>query len=84
MKAKMVKRNGAMLASLPSQDDVQFLSHRYDNLVQWKDNIVEELLNLNQRLVELEKNVGRIDNEIDDLLFYSYQYSTFLCHNWLD
>ena len=47
MKAKMVERNEAMAASLPNQDDVQFLSDSYDNLVQSKDDITQELLNLN-------------------------------------
>ena len=44
MKAKMVERNKAMAASLPNQDDVQFLSDSYDNLVQSKDEIAQELL----------------------------------------
>ena len=64
MKAKMVERNEAMAASLPNQDDVQFLSDSYDNLVQSKDKIAQELLNLNRRLVELKENVWRIDKAI--------------------
>ena len=75
LKAKMVKRNEAMAASLPNQDDVQFLSDSNDNLVQSKDDIAQELSNLNRRLVELKENVGRIDKAIDELLFYSFQYN---------
>ena len=70
MKAKIVERNEPMAASLPNQDDVQFLSDSYDNLVQSKDEIAQELLNLNPRLVELKENVGRIDQAIDELLFF--------------
>ena len=54
----------------------QFLSDSYDhNLVQSKDEIAQELLNLNRRLVELTENVGRIDKAIVELLFYSFQYN---------
>ena len=60
-----------MAASLPKQDDVQFLSDSYDNMVQKKDEIAQELLNLNRRLVELKEDVGRIDKAIDELLFYT-------------
>ena len=49
----------------------QLLSDCYDNLVQSKDDIAQELLNLNRRLVELKQNVGRIDKAIDELLFYT-------------
>ena len=41
MEAKMAERNGAIAASLPNQDDVQFLSDSYDNLVQSKDDIAQ-------------------------------------------
>ena len=75
MKAKRAERNEAMAASLPNQDGVQFLSDSYDNLVQSKDEIAQELLNLNRRLVELKENVGRIDKKIVELLFYSFQYN---------
>ena len=75
MKAKMVERNEVMAASLPNQDDVQCLSDSYDNLVQLKNDITQELLNLNRRLVELKENVRRIDKAIDELLFYSFQYN---------
>ena len=71
----MVERNEAMAASLWNQDDVQFLGDSYDNLVQSKDDTAQEFLNLNQRLVELKENVGRIDKAIDELLFYSFQYN---------
>lgn len=46
MKAKMAETNEAMAASLPNQDDVQFLSDSYDNLVQSKDDITQEFLNI--------------------------------------
>ena len=49
----------------------QLLSECYDNLVQSKDDIAQELLNLNRRLVELKQNVGRIDEAIDEFLFYT-------------
>ena len=65
----MAERNEAMAASLPNQDDVQFLSDSYDNLVQSKDDIAQDLLNLNRRLVELKKDVGRIDKAVDELLY---------------
>ena len=48
MKAKMAERNEAMAASLPNQDDVQFLRDSYDNLVQSKDDIALWCLRLNK------------------------------------
>ena len=68
----MTKRNEAMAASLPNQDEVQFLSDSYDNLVQSKDDIAQDLLNFNRRFVELKKNIGRIDKAVDELLFYIF------------
>ncbi|CAH3129876.1 unnamed protein product [Pocillopora meandrina] len=55
---------------LSSENDVQYLSDGYDALVQSKTNMVEDLENLSLRL-----NVTGIDKAIDEMLFYSYQYS---------
>ena len=74
-KNKMAEKNEAAIASLPTENDVQYLSDGYDALVQSKTNMVEDLQNLSRRLDMLTENVARIDKAIDDMLFYSYQYN---------
>ena len=74
-KNKMAEKNEAAIASLPTENDVQYLSDGYDALVQSKTNMVEDLQNLSRRLDILTENVTRIDKAIDDMLFYSYRYN---------
>ena len=71
----MAKNNDAAIVSLPTENDVQYLSEGYDALVQSKTNMVEELQNLSRRLDILTENVTRIDKAIDEMLFYSFQYN---------
>lgn len=52
-KNKMAEKNDATRASLPTENDVQYLSDGYDALVQSKTNMVEDLENLSLRLVIL-------------------------------
>lgn len=49
-KNKMAEKNDATRASLPTENDVQYLSDGYDALVQSKTNMVEDLENLSLRL----------------------------------
>ena len=49
-KNKMAEKNDAKRASLPTENDVQYLSDGYDALVQSKTNMVEDLENLSLRL----------------------------------
>ena len=49
-KNKMVEKNEAAIASLPTENDFQYLSDGYDALVQSKTNMVEDLQNLSRRL----------------------------------
>ena len=74
-KNKMAEKNEAAIASLPTENDVQYLSDGYDALVQSKTNMEEDLQNLSRRLDMLTENVARIDKAIGDMLFYSYQYN---------
>ena len=71
----MAEKNEAAIASLPTENDVQYLSDGYDALVQSKTNMAEDLQNLSRRLDMLTENVARIDKAIDVMLFYSYQYN---------
>ena len=71
----MAEKNDATRASLPTENDVQYLSDGYDALVQSKTNMVEDLENLSLRLDILTQNVTGIDKAIDEMLFYSYQYN---------
>ena len=50
-KNKMAEKNEAAIASLPTENDVQYLSDGYDALAQSKTNMVEDLQNLSQPLV---------------------------------
>ena len=72
-KNKMAEKNDAAIASLSTENDVQYLSGGYDALVQYKTNMVEGLQNLSWRLDILTENVTRTDKAIDEMLFYSYQ-----------
>ena len=72
-KNKMAEKNDAAIASLSTENDVQYLSGGYDALVQYKTNMVEDLQNLSWRLDILTENVTRTDKAIDEMLFYSYQ-----------
>lgn len=49
-KNKMAEKNDATRVSLPTENDVQYLSDGYDALVQSKTNMVEDLENLSLRL----------------------------------
>ena len=50
-KNKMAEKNEAAIASLPTENDVQYLSDGYDALAQSKTNMVEDLQNLSQPVV---------------------------------
>ena len=49
-KNKMAEKNDAAIASLSTENDVQYLSDGYDALVQYKTNMVEDLQNLSWRM----------------------------------
>ena len=66
-------KNDVAIASLSTENDVQYLSDGYDALVQYKTNMVEDLQNPSWRLDILTENVTRTDKAIDEMLFYSYQ-----------
>ena len=72
----MAEKNEVAIASLSTENDVQYLSDVYDALVQSKTNLVEDLQTLSRRLNILTENVTSIDKAIDEMLFYSYQYNT--------
>ena len=49
-KNKMAEKNDAAIASLSTENDVQYLSDGYDALVQYKTNMVEDSQNLSWRM----------------------------------
>ena len=82
MKAKMVEGNEAMVASLPNQDDVQFLSDSYDNLVQSKDDIAQELLNLHERpAIDKPTRVCQTSSTLIDNIFLNNPDQVLSCGN---
>ena len=82
MKAKMVEGNEAMVASLPNQDDVQFLSDSYDNLVQSKDDIAQELLNLHERpAIDKPTRVCQTSATLIDNIFLNNPDQVLSCGN---
>jgi predicted nucleic acid-binding Zn-ribbon protein len=76
MKDKMTeKREVYLISKIPNENDVQFLSNGYDELVKFKKDIQKELLDLKGRLEYITTGVNRIDKAIDDMLLYSHQYN---------
>ena len=75
IKSKMAEQRESHTATVvpPHNQDVQFLSDSYDALVQSKTSLEENLGTFCQRLDLLEKNFGRINKVIDDILHYNYQ-----------
>ena len=76
MQDKMAeKRAPPNTSNMPNENDIQFLSNGYDDLVKSKVDTQNDVLNLKKRLDLLSVGVNRIDKAIDDLLIYSYQYN---------
>ena len=60
----------------PNEQDVQFLSDGYDDLVKSAKGMSEEFKKKKaRRLNAFEFRVSNIDKAIDDILVYSYQYN---------
>ena len=60
----------------PNEQDVQFLSDGYDDLVKSAKGVSEEFKKkLVRRLNAFEFHVSNIVKAIDNILFYSYQYN---------
>jgi hypothetical protein len=75
MQDKMAeKRAPPNTSNMPNENDIQFLSNGYDDLVKSKVDTQNDVLNLKKRLDLLSVGVNRIDKAID-LLTYSYQYN---------
>ena len=76
MQDKMAEKRKVYLSSkIPNENDVQFLSNGYDELVKFKKDTQKELMDLKRRLEYIMTGVNRIDKAINDMLLYSYQYN---------
>lgn len=78
LKSKMAEQkdyNETAATALPSTQDVQFLSDSYDALVKSESSLSKALDNFSRRLDLLTVKVDRIDQAIDEMLYYSYQYN---------
>ena len=65
----------AAAAALMNTQDVQFLSDSYDALVKSESSLSKSLENFSCRLDLLTVNVDRIDIAINEMLYYSYQFT---------
>ena len=65
----------AAAAALMNTQDVQFLSDSYDALVKSESSLSKYLENFSCRLDLLTVNVDRIDIAINEMLYYSYQFT---------
>ena len=59
----------------PNEQDMQFLSDQYDDLLKSGTSLEEEVDKLSRKLDLLAKDVDRIDKAINDIFSYSYQYN---------
>jgi NADH/NAD ratio-sensing transcriptional regulator Rex len=76
MQDKMAEKRKVYLSSkIPNENDVQFLSNGYDELVKFKKDTQKELMDLKRRLEYITTGVNRIDKAINNMLLYSYQYN---------
>lgn len=77
VKSKMAeqRRNLASPVAQPNEQDMQFLSDQYDDLLKSGTSLEDEIGKLARKLDSLAKDVDRIDKAIDDILSYSYQYN---------
>ena len=79
IKSKMAEQKdcheAAVMAVIPNTQDVQFLSDSYDALVKSKSSLSKSLENFSCRLDLLTVNVDRIDIAINEMLYYSYQFT---------
>ena len=69
------RRNQASPVAQPNEQDMQFLSDQYDDLLKSGTSLEEEVDKLSRKLDLLAKDVDRIDKAINDILSYSYQYN---------
>ena len=65
----------AAAAALMNTQDVQFLSDSYDALVKSESSSSKSLENFSCRLDLLTVNIDRIDIAINEMLYYSYQFT---------
>ena len=77
LKSKMAeqRRNQSFPVAQPNEQDVQFLSDQYDDLLKSRTSLEEEIEKLSCKLDSLAKDADRIDKAINDILSYSYQYN---------
>ena len=69
------RRNQASPVAQPNEQDMQFLSDQYDDLLKSGTSLEEKIDKLSRKLDLLWKDVDRVDKAINDVLSYSYQYN---------
>ena len=77
-KSKMAEQKDfheAAAAALLNTQDVQFLSDSYDALVKSESSLSKALESFSRTLDLLTVNVDRIDIAINEMLYYSYQFT---------
>ena len=77
LKSKMAeqRRNQASPVTQPNEQDMQFLSDQYDDLLKSRTSLEEEVDKLSRKLDLLAKDINRINKAINDILSHSYQYN---------
>ena len=78
IKSKMAEQKDfhkAAAAALLNTQDVEFLSDSYDALVKSESSLSKALENFSRTLDLLTVNVDRIDIAINEILYYSYQFT---------
>ena len=78
IKSKMAEQKDfheAAAAALLNTQDVQFLSDSYDALVKSESSLSKALESFSRTLDLLTVNVDRIDIAINEMLYYSYQFT---------
>ena len=78
IKSKMAEQKDfheAAAAALLNTQDVQFLSDSYNALVKSESSLSKALESFSRTLDLLTVNVDRIDIAINEMLYYSYQFT---------
>ena len=74
-KAEQKDCHEAAATALPNTQDVQFLRDSYDVLVKSESSLSKALESFSRTLDLLTVNVDRIDIAINEMLYYSYQFT---------
>ena len=74
-KSEGINEGDQAACTLEKDNSVEFLSHKYDELVLFKTNTISEAKQIKSEVIVLSKKCEKIANSIEQLEEYSYQFN---------